>query len=42
MSRYFEKIRHYYQCGLYSGEQIRALANKGAITPEEAEEILKD
>ncbi|MBR5390981.1 MAG: XkdX family protein [Clostridia bacterium] len=42
MSKHFERIKRYYQRGLYSDEHILALRDSGVITLEEAESLLKE
>lgn len=39
MSRMFEKIKAYYDSQLWSKERVRNVVDKGALTPEEYEEI---
>ena len=36
----FEKVKRYYDSGLWSEERVRNVAEKGAITQEECEEII--
>ena len=40
MSAWFEKIKGYYNAGLWKKSQVLAAAEKGAITRTEAQEIL--
>lgn len=35
----FEKIKKFYNMGLWTKEQVRSAVDKGAITPEEYKEI---
>ena len=35
----FEKIKKFYDMGLWSKEQVRNAVDKGVITPEEYKEI---
>lgn len=42
MSRYLEQIQRYCRAGLYSREQLERLADCGAITPEELEQLLTE
>lgn len=35
----FEKVKHFYDLGLYSKEQVRQFVIKGKLTPEEYELI---
>ena len=34
-----EKIKHFYDIGLYSNAQVRVFADKGTITPEQYKAI---
>ena len=36
----FEKIKHYYEIGLYKDKHMNMLLKVGAITQEEYEEIM--
>lgn len=36
----FEKIKKFYDMGLYSAEQVRKFCEKGVITKEQYEEIV--
>ena len=35
----FEKVKRFYDLGLYSEDQVAAFVRKGKITPEQYEEI---
>lgn len=35
----FEKVKRFYDLGLYSREQVAAFVEKGKLTPEEFAEI---
>lgn len=36
----FEKIKHFYELGLYTAEMVHAFAARGIISVEQLEEIL--
>lgn len=36
----FEKIKHFYELGLYTADMVRAFAARGIITEEQLEEII--
>ena len=38
----FNKIKRFYDMGLYSAEQVRQFADKGVITEAEYNEIVKE
>ena len=38
----FEKIKKWYEMGLWGDEQVRSAAEKGLLTPQQATEILGD
>lgn len=40
MSKYFERIRTYYQKGIYKQEHLNKLLTAGAITQEEYDAIV--
>lgn len=40
MSKY-DKVKHYYDSGLWSAKRVRDAVDKGWITEEEADEILR-
>ncbi len=35
----YEKVKRFYEAGLYSKEQVAAFVRKGKLTPAEYEEI---
>ena len=39
-SKYFEKVKRYYDAGIWSKAKVREAVNKGWITPEEMIEII--
>lgn len=41
-SKMFEKIKHFYEKGLWTAEQVHQAVEKGLITEEEYKEIVKD
>ena len=38
----FERVKHYYELGLYSKEQVAVFVRKGKITAEQYEMITGD
>ena len=42
MNGYFEKLRAWYEAGVYGKAQVRRFAEKGWITREEYERITKE
>lgn len=42
MSKYFERIKFYYENGLYRIDHLKKLVQSGAITADEYQEITGD
>ena len=38
----YDKIKYWYNIGLWSAEKLQNAVDKGIITPEQAEEILNE